>query len=159
MRGQKYAAHIEALCKEHGIAHVVDDGAPAGASLERRAIRTPRVTGTARYLTALHEVGHIVTESKDPSDTTLRREERAWRWALDNGIERPSENGARTVYRRLSSYVVRSRMDAIKNGRPLGNEMPGPEDEFWQLLGELVPDAARAAYEATKTAAAKRAGR
>jgi hypothetical protein len=158
MRGKKYADHIEALCKQHGIEHVVDDGAPAGANLERRSIRTPRVSGSARYLTALHEVGHIVTLSTDRTDTTLRREERAWRWALENGIEKPSENGARSIYRRLCSYVVRARMNAIKDGNPLGEEVPGPEDEFWSLLGELVPDPARAAYEATKTGAAKRAG-
>lgn len=159
MRGKNYADHIEALCEEHGIEHVVDDGAPAGANLERRAIRTPRVSGSARYLTALHEVGHIVTISSDPAETVLRREERAWRWALANGIERPSENGARTIYRRLCSYVVRARMDAIKNGSALGKDVPGLEDDFWSLLGELVPDPGRAAYEATKTAAAKRASR
>lgn len=157
--GEKYARHIEELCKEHGIEHVVDENASAAASFSRRAIRTPRVSGSARYLTALHEVGHLVTESDDPADTTVRKEERAWRWALDNAIEAPSENGARTIYRRLCSYVVRARMAAIRSGTPLGDDAPGPDDPFWTLMAELIPDSGRAAYEATKTSAAKRAGR
>jgi hypothetical protein len=153
--GAKYRAHIGSLCEQHRIRHVVEDTAPAGADLQLRGIRTPPVTGRARYLTALHEVGHVVTY--DPKDGRIHMEEKAWRWAVEKAVEPPSEAGLRSIFRRLCSYVVAARLHAIETGESLDADVPRPDDPFWEFLGSLVPDSGRAAYEATKASAARRA--
>jgi hypothetical protein len=57
----------------------------AKAFIGLRGIQTPRIAGPRTYLTALHELGHILHPDGDPRKSSeLLAEVAAWEWAFEN---------------------------------------------------------------------------
>ena len=82
------ALHIQELCAEHNISveyQSLNDAVPrywARPSERRICIRPTKNTGY--YVSALHEIGHIVGKFQDRS--LLTKELWAWVWARQNAL-------------------------------------------------------------------------
>jgi hypothetical protein len=130
-------AHIEDLCREHGIELV-------GASSRGRAIRwrggkleisIPPIRGQVSYFIALHEIGHLVGRGR--SAPRLESEANAWLWALDHGVVEPTPATLRSISRRLRGYLDWARNRQYRRVPP---RIPPYEHPFWALL-ELASSA------------------
>jgi hypothetical protein len=130
-------AHIEDLCREHGIELV-------GASSRGRAIRwrggkleisIPPIRGQVSYFIALHEIGHLVGRGR--SAPRLESEANAWLWALDHGVVEPTPATLRSISRRLRGYLDWARNRQYRRVPP---RIPPHEHPFWALL-ELASSA------------------
>jgi hypothetical protein len=130
-------AHIEDLCREHGIELV-------GASSRGRAIRwrggrleisIPPIRGQVSYFLALHEIGHLVGRGR--SAPRLESEANAWLWALDHGVVEPTPATLRSISRRLRGYLDWARNRQYRRVPP---RIPPYEHPFWALL-ELASSA------------------
>lgn len=153
---QRFLEHFDALCAEHAITYE-ETGTRSGADLGQRVVGAPRPTGIARYFTALHEIGHVVTAWDGCRDQVVEMELAAWRWALANAITEPSRGVRRDIYARLINYAIAEgrKHHAMPVGeKPDRTAIPSPDNGFWQFLAEMESDPARAAYQAVKVAAA-----
>jgi hypothetical protein len=130
-------AHIEDLCREHGIELV-------GASSRGRAIRwrggrleisIPPIRGQVSYFLALHEIGHLVGRGR--SAPRLESEANAWLWALDHGVVEPTPATLRSISRRLRGYLDWARNRQYRRVPP---RIPPHDHPFWALL-ELASSA------------------
>ena len=124
-------AHIEDLCREHGIELV-------GSSSRGRAIRwrggrleisIPPVRGQVSYFIALHEMGHLVGRGR--SAPRLESEANAWIWALDHSVVEPTPATLRSISRRLLGYLDWARNRQYRRVPP---RIPPREHPFWALL-------------------------
>jgi hypothetical protein len=124
-------AHIEDLCREHGIELV-------GASSRGRAIRwqggrleiaIPPIRGQVSYFIALHEIGHLVGRGR--SAPRLESEANAWIWALDHSVVEPTPATRRSISRRLRGYLDWARSRQYRRVPP---RIPPREHAFWYLL-------------------------
>lgn len=162
-KSARRANHVAHLCDEYRIHHEVVQGARGRALPARRVIRTPAVRGIRQYYLALHEIAHVVladcaAEAGEAYDLypAVRREEQAWRWALEHATEAPTDGIRRWIFRGLWGYVVAGGSAHYMGAfDPLGRMVPAPDDPFWELLGDLVPDPGRVAYEAAKITSVK----
>jgi hypothetical protein len=125
MTREKLAAHVHQLAEQHGV-EVVYQGRGIGYRRERR-ITIPDVRGRVTYLTALHELAHVVGPNPD---RRLEQEIAAWKWALDNSVIEPTPATYRSILRCLENY--RSRAE-----RWASMVIPGGYDEYLEELREL----------------------
>ena len=124
-------AHIEDLCRSHGIEL-------AGASQRGRAIRwrggrleiaVPEIRGQVSYFIALHEIGHLVGRGR--SAPRLEAEANAWLWALENAAVEPTAATKRSISRRLRGYLAWAENRQYRRVPP---RIPPREHPFWRLL-------------------------
>jgi hypothetical protein len=124
-------AHVEDLCREHGIELV-------GASARGRAIRwrggkleisIPPIRGQVSYFIALHEIGHLV--GKGRSAPRLESEANAWLWALQNSAVEPTPATRRSISRRLRGYLEWARN---RQHRRVPPRIPPRGHPFWELI-------------------------
>jgi len=102
-KADRYADHVELLAAQHGVAIVIRG---RGIAYRReRKITIPEVRGQVSYLTALHELGHVVGPRPK---LRLSQEVAAWRWALDVALDEPTPAAWRSILRALESYARRS---------------------------------------------------
>ena len=78
------ALHIQELCSKHAI-HVVF-GDLYYASRGSRTIGTRPTKNTGYYVSALHEIGHILGPQQTIDDDRLESEIGAWKYAMANAI-------------------------------------------------------------------------
>ena len=129
------AAHVDELCAGHGITvEWVGRGNRAWASRRRRSIRIYPIINQKRYVTALHEIGHIVGSRQ--SGRRMEQEWGAWEFALDHALLPLTPATYRMIHRSLSSYVIRYT-------RRKGAYLPPPEDPFWNFVERIATDARR----------------
>jgi hypothetical protein len=124
-------AHVEDLCREHGIELV-------GSSSRGRAIRwrggkleisIPPIRGQVSYFIALHEIGHLVGRGR--SAPRLESEANAWLWALSHSAVEPTAATRRSISRRLRGYLQWARNRQYRRVPP---RIPPREHPFWELL-------------------------
>jgi len=83
-----YEQHIAMLAERHSIDVIdrVKDPDLAWARPYYREVGIPAVLDAEGYLTALHEIGHVVTQRIETQHDlfVLEREWAAWEWAIAN---------------------------------------------------------------------------
>lgn len=129
-------AHVEDLCREHGIE-------PVGASTRGRAIRwrggrleisIPPIRGQVSYFIALHEIGHLVGPGR--SAPRLESEANAWLFALEHSVVEPTPATLRSISKRLRGYLEWARN---RQHRRVPPRIPPRDHAFWRLLA-LAPE-------------------
>jgi hypothetical protein len=134
------ADHVMELCRKHDISLFFSDEIvkPAGwrnihgyayPAKHQRWIRVMRYWGPLSYMTALHEIGHVMLGGrKDHTpQTVVANEEAAWKWAFEHAKFAPPyaerfrrfclgnytlSYGLRPEYRAFRDYVeLRNRKD------------------------------------------------
>lgn len=137
--------HVHVLAERGNVELVVSATRRARAfraspSRGRRArVVVPPIRGQISYLVALHELGHVLSRG-NASLRQLEREADAWRFALRHALVEPTPATARSVLRRLDSYLRRAQARARRGDR-IRALIPGPESDYWQLRAELAVQA------------------
>ena len=100
------ALHVQQLCAENGITVTYqsqNDRVPRYyAQPARRLICIRPTKNTGYYVSALHELGHILGNRQSPTFSTLTRELHAWIWAKKNAL----------VWTDTAERIMRSEMDS-----------------------------------------------
>jgi len=103
------ALHIQQLCADYGITvtyQSLDDKIPRYyASPVDRHIHIRPTKNTGYYVSALHEIGHIMGDNQSYNNTVREREIGAWIWAMLNAKVWTS-TADRVMSSALSSYGV-----------------------------------------------------
>ena len=114
------ALHVQELCAAHGITvkyQSLNDEVPRYyAQPHSRVIPLRPTTNTGYYVSALHEIGHIIGERQGPSISTLTKELYAWIWARENALVW-TETAERIMRRAMDSYGWTSRQKRIWDRR------------------------------------------
>lgn len=100
------ALHVQQLCAEHGITvkyQSMNDDVPRYYAQPASSVICIRPTkNTGYYVSALHEIGHIVGERQSPEVSTLTRELYAWIWARQKAL----------LWNDTAERIMRSAMDS-----------------------------------------------
>ncbi len=114
------ALHVQELCAAHGITvkyQSLNDEVPRYyAQPHSRVIQIRPTKNTGYYVSALHEIGHIIGERQGPSISTLTKELYAWIWARENALVW-TETAERIMRRAMDSYGWTSRQKRIWDRR------------------------------------------
>ena len=82
------ALHIQQLCAENHISvsyQSLDADVPSYyANVSKKHIHIRPTKNTGYYVSALHEIGHILGDSQTYNNTVKEREIGAWIWAMLN---------------------------------------------------------------------------
>ena len=101
------ALHVQQLCAENGITvtyQSMHDEVPRYyAQPASRVICIRPTKNTGYYVSALHELGHIVGKRQSPKFSTLTRELHAWIWARETALVW-TETAERIMRRAMDSY-------------------------------------------------------
>lgn len=101
------AMHVQELCAAHGIAvkyQSLNDEVPRYyAQPQSRVIQIRPTKNTGYYVSALHEIGHIVGERQGRNISTLTKELYAWIWARQNALVW-TDTAERIMRRAMDSY-------------------------------------------------------
>ena len=101
------AMHIQELCAAHDITvkyQSLNDEVPRYyAQPQSRVIQIRPTKNTGYYVSALHEIGHIIGERQGPSISTLTKELYAWIWARQNALVW-TDTAERIMRRAMDSY-------------------------------------------------------
>jgi hypothetical protein len=121
------AKHVEDLCNKHQITILNRSSHGGRASKKDRTISINPVKTQRTYITALHELGHIVGRGR--SGTRLQQEAAAWQYVLDKSIVALTSGTYRAMLRFLGTYLKASERAARrKTGRYV---LPKEDDPFW----------------------------
>jgi hypothetical protein len=121
------ARHIEELCEKHQITILNRSSHGGRASKRDRTISIKPVKTQRTYITALHEIGHIVGRGR--SGTRLQKEAAAWQYVLDTSIDSLTPGTYGSMLRFLTTYLKASERAARrKTGRYI---LPKRDDPFW----------------------------
>jgi hypothetical protein len=121
------AEHIHDLCEKHQITILNRSSHGGRASKRDRTISIKPVKTQRTYITALHEIGHIVGRGR--SGTRLQQEAAAWQYVLDTSIVALVPGTYRAMLRFLGTYLKASERAARRNtGRYI---LPTEDDPFW----------------------------
>jgi len=100
------ALHIQELCAEHGITvryQSLSDSEPRYyARPSDRLIQIRPTKNTGYYVSALHELGHILGRFQSWEKSRLTRELWAWVWARQNAL----------VWTETADRIMRQAMDS-----------------------------------------------
>ena len=112
--------HFTALIEEHQIVHYQTRSTTRAWSLrEAEEIHTPPVKTWKSYITALHEIGHLLGRHQ-LSQHVMVRERWAWRWARQHALvwaPRMERYAEKVVVRGPGSFYRRQMAAAILRGR------------------------------------------
>jgi hypothetical protein len=100
------AIHIQQLCAEKGVyvkyQSLNDDTANYWAMPTKRLIQIRPTKNTGYYVSALHELGHILGKHQGQESSTLKKELYAWIWAKENAL----------VWTDTAERIMRQAMDS-----------------------------------------------
>lgn len=101
------AIHVQELCAAHGITvkyqSLTDEVPRYYAMPARRLIQIRPTKNTGYYVSALHEIGHILGERQGRNISTLTKELYAWIWARQNALVW-TDTAERIMRRAMDSY-------------------------------------------------------
>ncbi len=110
------ALHVQQLCAENGITvtyQSLDDPSPRYYAQPMRKLICIRPTkNTGYYVSALHELGHILGDRQAPSISTLTKELYAWIWARQKALVW-TETAERVMRNAMNSYGWTNRQKEI----------------------------------------------
>lgn len=129
-RVEQMRRHVEDLCAEHGI-EVRSHSRGGRASVTGRWVQIRPVKSGATYLTALHEIGHVVADKS--YYRRLEGEVAAFMWMADNVIVDPGEFAWSRQASFLTNYLAWA---ATKRARGVSNA-PVIPDSIWVALERL----------------------
>ena len=103
------ALHIQELCAKHKITvkyQPLDDITPCYYANQKTKVIMIRPTkNTGYYVSALHEIGHLVGENQSMDNDLLEKEIGAWKYAMEQAIVW-TDTATRIMKRALMSYGV-----------------------------------------------------
>ena len=103
------ALHIQELCAEHKITvkyQSLDDITPSYYANQKTKVIMIRPTkNTGYYVSALHEIGHLVGENQSMDNDLIEKEIGAWKYAMEQAIVW-TDTATRIMKRALMSYGV-----------------------------------------------------
>lgn len=146
--------HVDRLCDELKIQkEILAKGRRhAFANTAERRILIPETTRILSYYMALHEIGHVVLGA-DRSKPKASQEADAWRWAIENAIEPPSEGVRRRIFRAVWNYMLNDLNASPDRDLSNAERFPSdPDDPFWEFMASL-DGSERLLYEAIKVTA------
>ena len=101
------AVHVAELCAAHDITvkyQSLGEATPRYYAIpSNRFIQIRPTANTGYYVSALHEIGHIVGERQSRKISTLTKELYAWIWARENALVW-TETAERIMRRAMDSY-------------------------------------------------------
>lgn len=140
-RRNKYRRHIKTLCRDHKIALKERGDSHGWAKVHRRIVSVPKIVNQRSYLTAMHEIGHILLwDARDKEKFPhfystkpyiLFEEAAAWKWAFDNAMERITYDTRIDALRALHSY----HRGVDREDFPWAI-YPPKEHYYWELIRE-----------------------
>ena len=103
------ALHIQQLCAENHISvsyQSLDADVPSYyANVSKKRIHIRPTKNTGYYVSALHEIGHILGDSQTYNNTVKEREIGAWIWAMLNA-KVWTDTADRVMSQALQSYDI-----------------------------------------------------
>ncbi len=103
------AIHVQELCAKHDIKvryqSLKDDVPKYYANQKNRTICIRPTKNTGYYVSALHELGHILGSNQTVDNDILEREIGAWKYAMVNAIVW-TDTATRVMKKALMSYGV-----------------------------------------------------
>jgi hypothetical protein len=130
-------------CEEHAIeVEWVEPPKKAWAVRRARKIRVHPVINQKRYVTALHEIGHIV--GRRQSRTRIEGEWGAWEFALASSRVTLTPATHAKVFRCLNGYVERYR-------HWKGAYLPPDSHPFWHFMRDLEARSSAKTREGKRT--------
>ena len=109
VKRREMALHIQELCaveKISGSYQSLTETTPRYSAIPSRRHITIRPTkNTGYYVSALHEIGHILGDNQSRNNTTKEKEIGAWIWAMLQAIVW-TETADRVMAKALQSYGV-----------------------------------------------------
>ena len=103
------ALHIQQLCAENHISvsyQSLDADVPSYyANVSKKHIHIRPTKNTGYYVSALHEIGHILGDSQTYNNTVKEREIGAWIWAMLNA-KVWTDTADRVMSQALQSYDI-----------------------------------------------------
>ena len=103
------ALHIQELCAEHKITvkyQPLDDITPCYYANQKTKVIMIRPTkNTGYYVSALHEIGHLVGENQSRDNDLLEKEIGAWKYAMEQALVW-TDTATRIMKKALCSYGV-----------------------------------------------------
>ena len=103
------ALHIQQLCAENHISvsyQSLDADVPSYyANVSKKHIHIRPTKNTGYYVSALHEMGHILGDNQSRNNTTKEKEIGAWIWAMLHAIVW-TDTADRVMAKALRSYGV-----------------------------------------------------
>ena len=114
------AIHVSELCAAHNITvkyQSLGEATPRYLAIpDRRLIQIRATKNTGYYVSALHEIGHIVGQRQGRNISTLTKELYAWIWARENALVWTA-TAERIMRRAMDSYGWTERQKDIWNRR------------------------------------------
>ena len=121
------AKHVEELCDKHQITILNRSSHGGRASKRDRTISIKPVKTQRTYITALHEIGHLIGRGR--SGTRLQQEAAAWQYVIDTALVALAPGTYQAMLRFLGTYLKASERAARrKTGRYI---LPKEGDTFW----------------------------
>jgi hypothetical protein len=96
----------------------------------------PEVRSQVTYFLALHEIAHCLLH-RTRRVPRLTEEAEAWEWALGHAVVDPSPATARSMYRKLGSYLSNYVAKNDRAGRAV-RVIPPAGDPIWDTFDALV---------------------
>jgi hypothetical protein len=141
------AKHVEELCEKHQITILNRSSHGGRASKMDRTISIKPVKTQRTYITALHEIGHLIGRGR--SGTRLQQEAAAWQYVLDTSIVALTPGTYRAMLRFLTTYLKASERAARRNtGRYV---LPKEDDPFWVTYNMLEQKAEASRQSSDRT--------
>ena len=114
------AIHVSELCAAHNITvkyQSLGESVPRYYAMpEQRLIQIRATKNTGYYVSALHEIGHIVGQRQGRNISTLTKELYAWIWARENALVW-TDTAERIMRRAMDSYGWTNRQKNIWDRR------------------------------------------
>lgn len=121
------ALHVQELCAEHRITvryQKLSARVPQyWANPNKREIQIRPTKNTGYYVSALHEIGHIVGLKQEPHNDTLTKELWAWIWAKENALVW-TETAERIMREAMDSYGWGDRQKLMWTVHSFDNDLP-----------------------------------
>ena len=103
------AIHVQELCAKHDIKvryqSLSEEVPKYYANLNSRSIYIRPTKNTGYYVSALHEIGHILGINQTVDNDTLEKEIGAWKYAMVNALVW-TDTATRVMKKALMSYGV-----------------------------------------------------
>ncbi len=114
------AIHVQELCAALNIGvtfQSLGEATPRYYAIpDRRIIHIRPTANTGYYVSALHEIGHIVGQRQGRNISTLTKELYAWIWARENALVW-TDTAERIMRRAMDSYGWTERQKGIWDRR------------------------------------------
>lgn len=135
MSSEHLKQDIEHICKVNGIKIVYQKSNKERAFTRSRIIHIREAKGNWTYLSAMHEIGHVIGLFQGKKQKRMKQEVEAWRWAIENSIVPITAKSRELIGNCLKGYI-----EYYLHLRERGGTvwLPDEESELYNELWTLI---------------------